>query len=200
MRPGLVVAGLLHVALMMGLPRDAAAQQDMIVPHSNVLVLDTERLLNDTLFGQRIQAELQAERDEIIAHNRRVEAELEAEEGKLTALRPTMPVDAFRDLADAFDEKVQNLRLESEQKSRELERRREIAPIQFLRVVDPVMKDLLRETGAVVVLDTRSVLMRTDAADVTALAIKRINDLIGEGPPMPWSETGTEGPTDASKE
>jgi hypothetical protein len=96
-------------------------------------------------------------------------------------------------MADAFDNKVTELRRESETKSRELERRRELAPLQFMRVVQPVLADLLTEADAVAMLDRRGVLLHADVADVTDLAISRIDAQIGTGPdalPQPQEDTG----------
>ena len=85
-------------------------------------------------------------------------------------------------MADAFDTKVTRLRNEAERNSQQLERRRERAPLQFMRVVQPVLAELLDEAEAVVMLDLRSVLLHDNVADVTDLAIMRINARIGEGP------------------
>ena len=164
-----------------GVPR----AQQLGVVQSDVLVIDIERLLSRTAYGQRLQAGIEAARDELIARNDRVASELEAEEKALTEKRGTIPPDEFRELADAFDTKVTQLRRESEQLSRDLERRRDLAPVQFMRVVRPVLSELLREADAVALLDVRSVILSADVADVTDLAISRIDARIGEGPGGP---------------
>jgi len=186
MRRRLVLVGaLLAVALW---PQGPANAQATGIIQSDVLVIEPERLLLESQYGQRLQDELQAERDRLIAHNERVASQLEAEEQALTGLRNSTPPDEFRALADAFDKKVEELRLESERMSRELERRRERVPVQFMRVVRPVLVELLREANAMVMLDARALLLHAEDADVTALAIKRIDAQIGAGPPKPDAE------------
>ena len=180
MRAGLFRAGLI-IALGLGVPQGAAAQQLGVVT-SDVIVIDAERLLSETDYGQRLQREIQAERDRLIAYNDRVASDLEAEEQALTEMRSESEPDAFREMADAFDAKVTQLRQDSERMSRELERRRDLAPLQFMRVVQPVLSELLQETEAVVLLDRRSVLLHAEVADVTDLAITRINATVGTGP------------------
>ncbi|MGX0878661.1 Skp family chaperone for outer membrane proteins [Roseovarius sp. MBR-154] len=190
MRGAIALIGLLALAL--GSPVVVPAQQLGVVS-SDVVVIDSERLLTETEYGQRLQREVQEERERLIAHNERVAAQLEAEEQSLTEMRGTVPADEFRDMADAFDNKVTELRRESETKSRELERRRELAPLQFMRVVQPVLADLLTEADAVAMLDRRGVLLHADVADVTDLAISRIDAQIGTGPdalPQPQEDTG----------
>ena len=101
--------------------------------------------------------------------------ELEAEEKRLTELRAETSPEEFRDMADAFDAKVQEIRRDSERRVVDLERDRERLPIQFLRAVEPVLSEVMREAGGTVVLDARTVLFRTDAVDVTETAIARID-------------------------
>lgn len=174
----------------------AARAQQLGVVQSDVLVIDIERLLAETGYGRRLQSEIETARDRLIARNERLASELEAEERALTEARATTAPEAFRDLADAFDAKVTELRRESEQLSRELERRRDLAPIQFMRVVQPVLNDVLKEADAVVLMDVRSVLLSAEVADVTDVAITRIDAQIGEGPaglaPLIEPETATE--------
>mgnify|MGYP005843374193 CR=1 FL=1 len=190
MRGAIALIGLLALAL--GSPVAAPAQQLGVV-RSDVVIIDSERLLTETAYGQRLQREVQEEREELIAHNERVAAQLEAEEQSLTEMRGTVPSDEFRDMADAFDNKVTELRRESETKSRELERRRELAPLQFMRVVQPVLADLLNEADAVAMLDRRGVLLHADVADVTDLAINRIDAQIGTGPnTLPQPQEGAQ--------
>jgi len=151
------------------------ASQDVGVVQSEILVLDPERLFEVTQLGQAINAELLAEREAIIARNRALETELEAEELALTKQRDTTSPEEFRVLADAFDEKVQAIRRDSERRVRDLERNRERAPIEFMRQVEPVLQSIMREAGASIVMDRRSILLLSDVVDVTDIAAARID-------------------------
>jgi Skp family chaperone for outer membrane proteins len=183
------------LALLAGGSQMPAQAQQLGVVQSDVLVIDIERLLSETMYGQRLQAAINAERDALIARNERVARELETEEQALTELRATTPPAEFRKMADDFDAKVTQLRRESERLSRDLERQRDLAPVQFMRVVQPVLGELLREADAVVLVDVRSVILRADVADVTDIAISRIDGRIGTGPEV---QTPQEGPAEAA--
>lgn len=117
----------------------------------------------------------------MIARNRTIEAELEAEELSLTKLRSEKTPEEFRDLADAFDAKVQEIRRDSERAVRDLERSRDRAPVTFMRIVEPVLVQLMRDAGGAVILDIRSVLLRADVVDITGVAIIRVDEEIGDG-------------------
>lgn len=150
-----------------------------------VLTIDPERLFSDTQFGQRVQADLEARAAELSAENRRIETELVAEERDLTERRAGMPVNEFRELADAFDEKVQRIREEQDAKSREVLRLSDTGRQNFLSQVAPVLSQLLLERGGSVMIDRRNVFLSLDLADVTDAAIQRINEVLGDGSDLP---------------
>lgn len=187
---GLAVAA---VALFcLGTPQ--AQAQDVGIVQNDILVLDPERMFEQTELGKRMMAEHQAEREKLAARNRKLEAELEAEEKRLTELRAETSPEEFRDLADAFDSKVQEIRRDSERRVVDLERDRERLPLQFLRAVGPIVTEVMREAGGVVVLDTRTVLFRAEAIDLTDAVISRIDRTLGDSlpdaAPAPGSSDG----------
>lgn len=60
-------------------------------------------------------------------------------------------------------------------------RGREIAPLTLMRMAEPVLVQLMRDTGGTIILDNRQVLLRADVIDITDLAISRIDAEIGDG-------------------
>ena len=148
---------------------------------SAILTIATDRLFSDSAFGRRIAAEVEAQSAVLAAENRRIEAELTAEEKDLTGRRPNMEADAFRALADAFDQKVQTNRETQESKARALNQIAETARVDFLQAARPVLEKLMRDAGAGVILERASVFMSANTTDITDLAIERIDAAIGDG-------------------
>ncbi|MBZ8119466.1 OmpH family outer membrane protein [Roseovarius sp. LXJ103] len=155
--------------------------QDVGTVQSEILVLDPERLFNETRVGQRLIQQYQAEREKLIASNRTIEAELRAEEQSLTDSRPNMSPEDFRNAADAFDAKVRDLRADNERRAIDLERGREIAPLSLMRMSEPILIELMRDAGGTIILDSRQVLLRANVIDITDLAISRVDAAIGDG-------------------
>jgi Skp family chaperone for outer membrane proteins len=156
---------------------------------TSILTISSDRLFNESAFGRRIAGEIEAESAVLAAENRRIEAELVAEEQALTDRRPGMEPDAFRVLADAFDQKVGQIRLEQESKGRALAQRSEKARIEFLNAAAPVLNGLMQDANAGVILERSSVFFSADVTDITDLAINRIDQAIGDGS-RPEPETG----------
>jgi Skp family chaperone for outer membrane proteins len=164
------------LALGVALAAPAVAQQDL--QPLGVLLLDQERFFADSRFGQRIQAEIDAESRTLQAENRKIEADLEAEEKSLTERRATLPPEEFRALADAFDAKVKDIRTARDAKANDLATRREAARKTFIETAVPVLAQIMGERGAAAIIDRSAVVISFDRIDITDLAIARIDLLL----------------------
>ncbi len=174
-------AAALLAAGLAGFSPAATRAQDPSIIRSPVLVLESERLYRESDFGRRVADEIAEQNAELAAENRGIEADLEAEEMELTERRPTLGPEEFRDLADAFDQKVQDTRREQEAKARTIARQQEEMRSDFLSAAAPVLEDVMREAGAAVILERRSVFLSLNAVDITNDVITRINEEIGDG-------------------
>ncbi len=158
-----------------------AQEAQLGAPQAAILTISSERLFAESAFGRRIAREIEAQSAVLAAENRRIEAELSAEELELSERRADMEPEAFRVLADAFDEKVQSIRNTQEAKARSLNQMRDQARVEFLQTAGPILEALMRETGAGVILERSSVFLSANATDITDLAIERIDLALGDG-------------------
>lgn len=150
---------------------------------SPILVIDSQRLFAETLFGQRIAEDVERARQALQDENNRIIAELEAEELDLTERRAGLEPEAFRALAEAFDSKAQRIRAERAAALEQLGARLDRERAAFLQEVVPVLRDIMFEAGAAVVMEQRDVLLNVLAVDVTDLAIERINQAFVDNSP-----------------
>ena len=146
-----------------------------------VATLDQESLFLDSAFGQRVTRDLERDRDALSAENRAIEAELIDEERALIDRRAALPPAEFAPLAEAFDTKVERIRIEQDRKGRALQLQFEEARQRFLSEIGPVLTDLLRARGAQVLLDRGAVLISVEGVDITAAAIAAIDARLGDG-------------------
>lgn len=170
----------LTISVLVAVSGNAPAQQLGLVK-SPILTIESDRLFAESDFGRRVARELETASGILATENRRIEAELTTEEQELTDRRPQMEPEAFRALADAFDEKVQQIRRTQDAKARKLNSQGESDRVTFLQGVRPVLESLMREAGAAVILERSSVFLSANATDVTDLAISRVNEVLGDG-------------------
>lgn len=153
----------------------AAGAQDVITVPSPILTIDQERLFAETQLGRQSSNEIAAAAEALAAENRRIEEELRAEEIALTERRGMMSAEEFSALADEFDLKVQAFRASQDAKARALAEREAEARQLFFGEVGEILSEIVREEGAVVILDRRAVFLSADRIDITDEAIARIN-------------------------
>ncbi|MCZ4260194.1 OmpH family outer membrane protein [Limimaricola sp. G21655-S1] len=182
-------AAVLGLILALGGPALAQRVADPAAPApaqtpaaaGGIVVLDTDRLFSESLFGRRLAADLQAQTEALVEENRRIEAELTAEEQDLTRRRPSMTPEAFRAEAEAFDARVQKIRRERDAKERALQQEAASGREIFLAAAGPALGQVMLERGASIILDRRAVFLSTSAVDVTDAALAAVDAAIGNG-------------------
>lgn len=161
--------------------QDNGLRAERAIVKSPILTIDSDRVFNESDFGLRVAQDVETQGAILTEENDQIQAALEAEERDLTERRATMPPDEFRALADAFDEKVQEIRASQAAKSRALNQLVDQEREVFLNAIAPVLEQLMRDAEAAVILERRSVFVSANAIDITADAITRINASLGSG-------------------
>lgn len=197
LRAAPVLAVLLAVLLgaMLGAAPGRAEQAAPVAPGAEsavaqgapVLILDFERLFDETRWGQRIAADLAAASSALNTENNRIADDLIAEEKALTERRAGMPAEQFRTEANAFDERATAIRAAQKAKAQSLSQSYDAARQGFFDAVAPLIDELLAGRGAVVVLDRRAILRALPQADITDDLVALIDARLGTGPTTPPS-------------
>ncbi len=191
----------LRLGLLIGLIATGAATAQNTVTQPPILTLNQERLYANSLFGERVRTELEASSAELANENRKIEAALVAEERQLTDDRPTMEPEAFRALAEDFDERVTGIRRAQVEKRNALQRVTESERARFFELAYPVLLQLVEETDALAILNQSAVILSSRQIDITDTAIQRVDAEIGdaalppEPPTAPLQRPGNQGQT-----
>ncbi len=147
----------------------------------SVLVVNLERVFAESMFGQRVRADLGAAQTALIAENEEIQAALQSEERSLAERRPTMDVDVFRAEADAFDARVQEIRREQDAKENALQQVLDAGRAEFRAAVEPVIVRLMVDRGGTVVLFHTSVYVAAASVDITTESIAALDIAVGGG-------------------
>ncbi len=147
-----------------------------------VLILDKDLLLRDSQLGEALLDDIGEKRQQRITENQAIANELETEEARLTELRQELSVEEFKALADAFDEKVQNIRDEQIAKDVALQREADQIPLQFIEIAAPFLNQLLIKYQAGAIVDRRATLLYNTNLDITAEAIILLDQAYEENP------------------
>ncbi len=148
---------------------------------SPIVTVDPDRLFSESAWGKRVLSEVELRSNALAAENRLIEEELNAEEQALTRLRAEMEPAQFIQRAAAFDSKVLRLRRESDDKIEDLEVFLDSERQRFFSAVPTVLGQLLREMGAVAIIDDSAIVMSVVSIDITEAAIARADSGLGDG-------------------
>lgn len=151
---------------------------------AQIVTIDRQRLFSETQYGRRIRETSEEERVRLATETRKAEELLLQEERQLTQQKATLAPDAFRELAKAFDAKVQALRDEGSAREQMFVRLFDNEQAAFFEQIGPILGQLVREMGAVMIIDRRAVLLAAKNIDITDEAIARIDTVLGDGKPM----------------
>lgn len=178
--PARPLIAMLRVACLALLPAVALAQQAPL-GQTPILSLDQDALFAQSRPGRAALERYQAEQEALAAENSRIEATLEAEERDLTTRRGTLPAAEFAVLAAEFDKKVEAIRAAQTAKPAELKRAFDAARQRFFEGASPILGQLMLDRGAYVIIDKRAVVLGFDAIDMTADAIRRVDEAFASG-------------------
>lgn len=153
----------------------ASAQQAAPAAPGGILIVDRERALSESAPAASLGAQEREARLALRTELDELRAALEAEEAEIAAMREIAPKEVFEARVRAFDQRVREARRVSQEKGEALQARFLAARRELTEALDPVLQDLLAETGAALIVDARTVLAAPPGADVTDEVIRRFD-------------------------
>lgn len=148
--------------------------------------IDEERLFQQSEFGQRVTAEIEAASRALETQNDALLAELTQREAELTETRSEMSVEEFRSAANEFDLFAETTRREQAEKRERLVQFEESERRRFFGATGPILQEVLAEIGGQILIDSRAVVITAPGVDMTPEAIDAIDEAIGDGGPAPF--------------
>jgi Skp family chaperone for outer membrane proteins len=148
-------------------------------------ILNEERLLRDSRYGQAVLAELREAERRLDEENERIAEELAAEERALTEARAELSPEEFRARADAFDRRVEAIRAERNELGLDLARRSDAAAARFFDEALPIVLEMMTEQSLVAILRPDALIVGADWLDMTDQVIERLDAILGNRQPSP---------------
>lgn len=148
---------------------------------SSVLTVDLEKIARESDYGQRVNGLYQAEILTLQSQAKQVEAGLIAEEQELVAQRDIVSPEQFKELSQAFDRKVVAIREDQNSKQSELQAKQRDDQRNLLRLIAPILYEIVSARGASVLIDRRNIVLDLSSVDITDEAIAKMNETLGDG-------------------
>jgi Skp family chaperone for outer membrane proteins len=175
------ILGISALIVMLITPIGPASAQGYPVYRETLPIasLNSDRLFSESLAGRAILEDSRKKSVALGEENRRIEAELEQEERDLTELRKSATPEEFSALAEAFDDKVVEIRRTQNAKAVALGQELDAARREFSTRIRPIIQDLMREMGILFLLNEQAIVLALSSGDITDEAIAAVDAEIG---------------------
>ncbi len=150
-----------------------------------ILVLSQDDLFQKSNFGKSIIKLFEEKQSTLFAEAREIEEKFVLEERNLTSRRLSLVPEEFQLLADEFDKRVEETRKSRAEKDQMLQKTFFVWRKNFFQVILPIVRRIMRDYGAVAVLDTKSRgFVYDQRIDVTDLLIFQLNEEFRKNPDL----------------
>lgn len=163
------------VALALGAGAGFAQQAGARIAPTPVLVVDLDRALRDSAAAVAQRAREAVERRALREKLDGMKRALEDEEAEMVVLRDTLPKAEFDKRVTDFDQRVRTARRVAQEDAAALQARIAAAQTALRQAAQPLMEALMRERGAVLVIDRNTALAVAPEFDATDALIARLD-------------------------
>lgn len=178
-----ICAAALVAAAVVAAP-EAAAQRGRNNQATTVVVIDYQRVLAESALGRDIQTRLQTVRTEIASEAQTLQPEqqaIEQESQRLQAGTRNMSAEQIRNSTtwgpqyQALAQRLEAFQRRGQGLQGDLECTQAIALRDFDTAISPIVRSVMEQRGAGVVLDARNVQLTLPAYDITTTVIQQLD-------------------------
>ncbi|MEO1329593.1 MAG: OmpH family outer membrane protein [Pseudomonadota bacterium] len=156
-------------------PGGAEDDQAVEQPPSNILIISVQRLTRNSMAGESIAEQAEALREQLLKPTQDRQEELRAEERELVALRDNLSEAEFDVRVEAFKTELREVRRAEQAAAARLQSAIRQATDRFRDERNRVLTEMMRRYDGAVMLDESTVVLSSNALDVTAEAIAALD-------------------------
>lgn len=152
--------------------------QAQAIPVAKIMLIDFGRVTTESLVGQDVAAQLDANRGRLEARASQLDQELSFEREELERQQSIIAPDAFEERVRAFQQRQLTAQRELEELNGQHQRAAQQASIEIQRVLRPIIIEVMNDRGATMVLDKNTAYHATGGLDVTTTIIEKLNSAL----------------------
>jgi len=154
------------------------AEAQVMIPV--ILVINRAQLLNDSEAGKNVAVQAETLRDAIVSELQVAFDALNKEQEELIAQQAVLAPEVLQERVQKLQVKRQDFQVEQQIKNREYQASVARATNEIGKVLEPILADIIRERSATMLIDKSMLVFSTPDIDVTAEAMKRLNEKLTE--------------------
>ena len=146
-------------------------------PAQTVLIVDHDKALNESAPGRALRTLLQERRAAQLQATAERDKAMEAEETEIARIRDRLSRAEFEKRLQEFDQKVREARRANQEAIQAMQAENDAARRKLIQALHLILRDILQERGATVLLNAQTVVMARGDIDVTAEVIERFSQV-----------------------
>lgn len=158
--------------LFPALIQPALAQQ---FEKARIAVVDMQQIMNELAVVKDVNAQLKQLEDKALAELDAEEARLKEERAQIERQKLLVTPEAYTEKQAAFNRKIAEYRAKTNDRAMQIQRTRVNSLNKVREQMLPLMRDIVNEYGATVVLDMSEVLFAEKPLNLTEVVIERLN-------------------------
>jgi len=167
------LAGLIAILAVTALSAPAAFAQ---TPTANILVVDMVRVQEQSLAAKSVQAQVREFETKLQDQAKKAEEKLKAQETGLKQQQTLLAPEQFDAKRREFENKVGEEQRKLQQTQQDLQVALRNAQGTLLKTLEPILKEIMTERGANIMIDRRMVLLTSSSSlDVTDVVVERLD-------------------------
>ncbi|RMF13624.1 MAG: OmpH family outer membrane protein [Alphaproteobacteria bacterium] len=171
----IAIAVMALIGLAILVPGGPAMAQNRNTPVARIILVDFDRVSRESLVGKDIAAQMESHRVDLEKKARAIQQELKAEEEELKKQRNIISPEAFQQRVQALQRKAQAKQTEINGLGQQARRAMQQAQLEVQRVLRPIVKKIMDERGANMVMDKALVSQHAAGLDITTEVIERLD-------------------------
>ena len=151
---------------------------NLTMANQSILYIDMNYLLNNSLAGKSIIAQLKNISETNIKNFKKIEEGLKSEEDKLISQQKILEKEEYLKQLNNFSKKVSNYKIERRNNNDSLLKKKTNAQKKLLNAIDPILKDYSKKNSVLYIIPKKNIIIGNTNLDITQIILKSLDENI----------------------
>ena len=151
---------------------------NLTMANQSILYIDMNYLLNNSLAGKSIIAQLKNISETSIKKFKKIEEGLKSEEDKLISKQKILEKEEYLEQLNNFSKKVSNYKIERRNNNDSLLKKKTNAQKKLLNAIDPILKDYSKKNSVLYIIPKKNIIIGNTNLDITQIILKSLDENI----------------------
>ena len=151
---------------------------NLTMANQSILYIDMNYLLNNSLAGKSIIAQLKNISETNIKKFKKIEEGLKSEEDKLASQQKILEKEEYLKQLNNFSKKVTNYKIERRNNNDNLLKIKLNAQKKLINALDPILKDYSKKNSVSYIIQKKNIVIGNTDLDITKIILKSLDNNI----------------------